>query len=319
VGPFSILRIIRPLDEFLPPEFFDRFVEGALDELSGHVWAVPDQVGNHLALLYNKRLVPDPPTTFDELVEIALRTTRDTDGDGRSDQYGLVLQLEEPYWMVPFLTAYGGWVMDEQARPTLDTPATVKALAFLKKLKDEHEVVPRESDYQLMDTLFKQGKAAMIVNGAWSFREYIDAGIELGIARIPRVEKDGRWAAPMIGSKGYSVNAALDPAKKTLVLELLDHLTSVEVTAKYASELGILPSVAATYEIAEIKNDPVLLASRHQWEVGTRMPVVPEMRVIWDAMRPNMQSVMNGTKTPERAARDMQGEAIQKIAAMKRQ
>ena len=33
------------------------------------------------------------------------------------------------------------------------------------------------------------------------------------------------------------------------------------------------------------------------------MPVVPEMRVIWDAMRPDMQNVMNGVKTPAEAAR----------------
>jgi arabinogalactan oligomer/maltooligosaccharide transport system substrate-binding protein/arabinogalactan oligomer/maltooligosaccharide transport system permease protein len=42
------------------------------------------------------------------------------------------------------------------------------------------------------------------------------------------------------------------------------------------------------------------------------------MRVIWDAIRPNLQAVMNGSKTPEGAAKDMQGEAIQKIQAMKR-
>ena len=55
--------------------------------------------------------------------------------------------------MIPFLTAYGGWVMDAEGRPALDNEATVKALEFFRALRDEHEVIPKEMDYQLMDTL----------------------------------------------------------------------------------------------------------------------------------------------------------------------
>ena len=44
--------------------------------------------------------------------------------------------------------------------------------------------MPRECDYQLMDTLFKEGKAAMIVNGPWSWSDYRKAGIDLGIAPL---------------------------------------------------------------------------------------------------------------------------------------
>ena len=33
------------------------------------------------------------------------------------------------------------------------------------------------------------------------------------------------------------------------------------------------------------------------------MPVVPEMRVIWDAMRPEMQNVMNGVEDARRGRR----------------
>jgi maltose-binding protein MalE len=46
------------------------------------------------------------------------------------------------------------------------------------------------------------------------------------------------------------------------------------------------------------------------------MPVVPEMRAIWDAMRPSFQNVLNGDLTPEEAARTMQQEAEKKIREM---
>ncbi len=316
VGPFSILQIIRPLDEFLPATTWARFLPAALDTLDGHVWALPDQVGNHLNLLYNTELVPSPPETFADLVSVAQAAMKRS--SGRVDVYGLAFEFNEPFWLVPFISAYGGWVMDADRRPTLDSPATVKALTFLRELRDTYEVMPRECDYQLMDTLFKGGKVAMIVNGPWSFRDYQQAGVPFKLARIPRAEPGGPWAAPMIGSKGYSVNVNLPAAKEAVVKELLDHLTSADISSRYGVELGILPSIQAAYDRPEIRGNETLLASLEQWKVGRRMPVVPEMRVIWDAMRPNMQAVMNGSKTPEAAARDMQADAVEKIESMKR-
>ncbi len=315
VGPFSVLKIIRPMDEFLPGEDWGRFLGAALDTLDGHVWSLPDQVGNHLNLLYNTEAVKAPPETFDQWVEIA-KAAMTAQPDGRVDRYGLAFEFNEPFWLVPFLTAYGGWVMDDQNRPTLDTPAMVKALTFVNDLREKYKVVPRECNYQLMDTMFKTGKAAMIVNGPWSFGDYRKAGVPFALARIPRATPGGPWAAPMIGTKGYSVNVNLDKAKEGAIRDLLHYLTSEKVTARFATELAILPSVRAAYDLPGIKNDALLQASLEQWKVGRQMPVVPEMRAIWDAMRPNMQSVMNGSKSPQDAARDMQKDALDKIASM---
>lgn len=43
-----------------------------------------------------------------------------------------------------------------------------------------------------------------------------------------------------------------------------------------------------------------------QIEVGKPMPVVPELRAIWDAMRPAYQAVLGGTIDAEQAAEQMQ-------------
>jgi len=40
--------------------------------------------------------------------------------------------------------------------------------------------------------------------------------------------------------------------------------------------------------------------------------------VIWDAMRPWMELVMNGDKTPAEAAKNMQKAAVEQIANMKK-
>ncbi len=315
VGPFSMLQVVEPLDTFLPAAFWDRFLPAALDTLAGHIWAAPDQVGNHLNLIYNTELVPEPPATFAAWVALAAEQTVQAD-DAAARRYGLAFEFNEPFWFVPFLTAYGGWVMDDDLNPTLDTEACVKALTFIRHLRDEAKVVPRECNYQLMDTLFKEGKAAMIINGPWSFQDYLKAGVPFALARIPRAMEGSPWAAPMIGSKGYSVNASLESGKVEAVKDLLDHLTSPAITARFAKELGVLPSTRAAFEDPELRENDILAASRRQWEVGRRMPVVHEMRAIWDAMRPNMQAVLNGSKTPEEASRDMQKDAVRNIATM---
>ena len=59
----------------------------------GHLYQVADKLGNHLTLVYNKKLVPVPPTTDEELVEIGKELTVDTNGDGKPDRYGLDVEL----------------------------------------------------------------------------------------------------------------------------------------------------------------------------------------------------------------------------------
>lgn len=316
VGPLSLLRLIEPLDQTLPAGFFDRFIPAALDTLNGHIYAAPDQVGNHLVLCYNRALVPEAPATAAEFIAAARRLTRPAAGSTPA-RYGFAMNATEPYWLIPFLTGSGGWVFDAQGNPSLGTPAMAQALQFLKDLKDEHRVMPRESDYQVAETLFKEGQAAMIVNGPWSWSGYRKAGIDLGIAPIFRMP-NGEWARPMAASKGYSINVNVPEAKRGRVIDLLTFLVSAEAQARMATELGVLPSSREAYADSAIVHDPTLLASRAAFDLGRRMPVVPEMRVLWDVMRPGLQNVMNGVRSPADAAQEMQSAALQQIEGMKR-
>jgi maltose-binding protein MalE len=316
VGPLSLLKLIRPLDETLPAGFFDRFVPASLDTLDGHLYAAPDQVGNHLVLCFNRALVPKAPETFDEFLAIARRLTRPGTA-GAPGRYGFVMNLTEPYWLAPFLGGFGGWVMDAERRPTLHSPAMVQALAQARDGKERHKLMPQECDYQVAETLFKEGRAALLVNGPWSWSGYRGAGIHLGVAPIFRLP-NGRWAQPMTASKGYSINVNVKEADLPLVIELLTFLTSPEAQLRSALELGILPSHVEAYRDRSLLGDPVMSASLAAFERGRRMPVVPEMRVLWDVMRPAMQEVMNGTATPEQAARNMQAAAVEQLAAMRR-
>jgi len=77
--------------------------------------------------------------------------------------------------------------MDKNYNPTLDSPAMVKALVFVRDLKTRYRVMPKECDYQQAETLFEEGKAAMIINGPWSCGGYIAARIDIGLTPIPKM------------------------------------------------------------------------------------------------------------------------------------
>ena len=197
-------------------------------------------------------------------------------------------------------------------------PAMVDALRLFKELKFTHKIMPTECGYELADTMFKEGRAAMIINGPWSWEAYRKAGVRIGLARIPIIEQTGLWPAPMVSSKGYSVNRRLSGERLEFVLEILEELTSVANQVDFARSVGTLPSRLAAYDDPDVGSNEILTASLRQVEVGRKMPVVPEMRAIWDVMRPAVQSVWNGSLEPEEAARQMQTEAVEKIAEMKR-
>lgn len=119
-------------------------------------WMVADQVGNHLALAYNRKLLPTVPETWDELLPMLQKLT---DTSGRDKRYGLTWNYTEPFFFIPFLTGEGGWMLRPDGTPTLDTPETVRAIQFVLDLRDKYKVIPGESDYNVAETLFKEGRA----------------------------------------------------------------------------------------------------------------------------------------------------------------
>lgn len=317
IGLLATLDVIRPLEQYFDEDYLGHFHETAKVWYEGHLYQLADKLGNHLALVYNKDLIAEPPETTDELIEIGKKVTVDRTGSGRIDQYGLVWNYTEPFFYVPFLAGFGGWVMDEaQERPTLNTDANVRALNFIQELRDVHRIVPREADYEIADALFKEGRAGMIINGDWSWGGYISAGLNIGVAPIPRVSETGLWASPMVSTKGFSINENIDDDKLTVVLEIIMFLNEPDNHLEATREVKTFPTRIETYDHPVVTEDPILINSKRQIDVGKPMPIVPELRAIWDSMRPHYQMVLNGRKSAEDAARDMQLLAERKIIEM---
>ena len=313
VGVFVTTRTILPLDSIFPEESFARFVPQGIVSWKNERWLVADQIGNHLTLVYNTALVSKPPQTLDELIAIGKELTKDFNGDGKVDQYGLTWNYREPFFFIPFLTAFGGWVMDAEGNPTLDNEQTVRAIQFVLDLRDKHQIIPKEGDYDIADMLFKEKRTGMIINGPWSWAGYHVPNGSM-VAPLPRNSENGLWAEPMISAKGYSVNANLGPTKLPVIREVIEYLTSASVQEEMAIKLATTPVDRSVLESPAIRSNAALQASMQQIEHGRAMPIMPQMRAIWEGMRGPYQLVMNGAITAQEAAKRMQREAEKNIA-----
>ncbi|MBN1154688.1 extracellular solute-binding protein [candidate division KSB1 bacterium] len=309
IGPFVELEIIRPLETLVPDSFLNQFIEEPIEANTwhkDHLYQIADRVGNHLCLVYNKSLIQTPPQTISELKRIGKKLTRDFDGDNRPDQYALAWNYTEPFFAVPFIGGYGGWIIDENNNPTLNTEATIKAAQLIYDLANVDKIIPIECDYEVANALFKDGRSAMIINGPWSWGTYIDNGIDIGITRIPMIDETGIWASPVVSPLGYSINVNTKNRKLEITIELLKFLTSPEVELEFTKAMATIPSRKEAFNDPVVTSNQFVQSSIYQLEVGKLMPVVTELRWIWDAMRPSYQGIFTGRVKPEEAALSMQ-------------
>jgi len=77
-----------------------------------------------------------------------------------------------------------------------------------------------------------------------------------------------------------------------------------------------LPALKSAAQSPEIGKDPLLIVALQQALAGKPMPMVVEMRAIWDAMRPQLTNVLNQKINSDEAARRMQEDAVRKIKEM---
>ncbi len=329
MGTFHAMGIVGDMNPWVSPEMAEEFVDGALTYVPNfknpgqdQLVLLPDRFGNHLALIYNRNFVKEPPATTEEMIALAKENTVDVDKDGRQDRYGLVWNFVEPFFAIPFLTGYEAWVFDDSGKPnpTLDTPESVAAYEFMLALRNEHKVTPKSCDYETADSLFKTGKAAMIINGDWSWTDYLEtAAIDAVIAPLPTMSGTGMHMLTMISPKGYSLNPFISPQAAEDAMQFALFMTSEASQRKFMELVRILPSRKKLLDDPFMLTDPTLQASKAQLDHGQIMPIITEMRAVWDAMKPPYQSLLGGSTTPQKAADAMQANALRGIELIQRE
>ncbi len=182
-------------DEFTFDVFYPRIIELGTHE--GELFTVP-RGWNPFVIYYNRALfgeagLDDLPTswendtwTWDSFLETAQALTTDTDGDGRTDQYGMFF----PYWY-PFLRLGGGDVLsDDQQSSGLESAEALAALQWLADLRLTHHVSPSPAEIEGLggpQDLFTAGRVAMFTAGAWGIGALTRVeGLDWDVGPLPR-------------------------------------------------------------------------------------------------------------------------------------
>jgi multiple sugar transport system substrate-binding protein len=150
---------------------------------------------NVIALFYNKAMfdaakVAYPDGTWDwaKFVEVAHQLTKDTNGDGKTDQWGFYTETSdmENYWS-SLVWQNGGDIIAPDGKTTvLGSDQAVGGIQFLQDLIYKEKVMPEPPLFAETGDAFEQGQAAMEANGSWLVPTLLAAGIQLGIAPLPK-------------------------------------------------------------------------------------------------------------------------------------
>lgn len=170
--PYLVSRaLIVPIENFLPDDAFDpAWFDDALWQpvrYNGKTWAVP-WAAQSLVLVCNGPMfeqagIPAPPATWDEMADCARRLTRDTNADGKIDQWGLQVPDMDLFGFVvlSMVLQKGAAVVSEKgfdmARPEMvESLETVMGLINAPFTRNE-EVSARDWSACAMQILDQQG------------------------------------------------------------------------------------------------------------------------------------------------------------------
>ena len=203
--------------------------------------AVPELMFANKTLLEQSGIdVPGDDWSWDDLYEIASTLTKDTDGDGKTDQFGICGYTWEE-------AAYGNGVSfynEEKQSASFSTFAMVETVEFLRKLSAlaEEEVTER---------MFDEGKVAFMPMNYSDYRSYMPypyrvkkfSGFEwecLPMPKGPEGENVSRVDTLMIGMYSRSNH-------KELAWELMKYLSG---NFDFQKEIAITsPSVSVLQDV----------------------------------------------------------------------
>jgi ABC-type glycerol-3-phosphate transport system substrate-binding protein len=294
-GPqFKLARAgyLYPLDRF--PFDWKDYNENMLREnmtVDGKIYLVPTYTVPHV-LYYNKEIyekagIKEPPKTWDELIAVAKKLTKDTKGEGKIDVWGLGMPASPSHppfvyqSLEPIIWLLGG-KLEEKGRALIDTPEMRKAVQLYVDLVHVHKVMPEAVttwDKEYMAN-FRNEKLAMTLRGA---EEYVPSvaklGDKVGLARVP-VFKPGDRPYTWMEVWGYGMSKRAGETKPEAAWAFLNQFASEETFVLAAEFQKGLPTRKSVANHPIYKSSPEFeFQAKYVVEAGRADPFIEE----WEA------------------------------------
>jgi arabinogalactan oligomer/maltooligosaccharide transport system substrate-binding protein len=139
------------------------------------------------------------------------------------------------------------------------------------------------------------------MNGPWAFQGMKDAGIDIGVAPLPKLP-NGEYPKTFIGVKGWHVSAYSE--HKEWATKLVEWLTNEENAKIRYEKTAEIPPVKSLMEDPIIADNEGAHAVAVQSERGVPMPNIPEMGQVWGPMADALQLIVTGKQEPKAALDD---------------
>jgi len=305
VGPFlEKSRTLHAVDFY--PEALEAF------QWNGQTWCVPQNISS-LVVYYNRTLfdqagVPYPTAgwTWNDFLQAARALTRDLDGDGQTDQYGVGVS-PELMRLAPFIWQNGGELVDDPAHPArlaLDSPAALAAFQWFVDLQVREHVVPDAAAEQAEESenRFMNGRLGMFFNSRRGVPTYRTvAGLDWDVAPLPQ----GVQAAGILHSDAYCLAAR--SRDKESAWALIEFANSVEGQTLMAGTGRTVPSLRQVAESpAFLDPDQAPASSRvflDALPLLRRVPLLPEWPRIEETASREIELAFYGQASVPEAAR----------------
>ena len=296
-GELASADLIKSLDGLVSEEALGQYVPSAVDALTfdEQLFGLPESIET-VALYYNTDLVPTPPASTAELVQMSGEIAAADSGN-----YGFAL-YSNFYHPAGYLFGWGGQIFTEENTSAFNTPETISFLSWLSDLAAQPGITFQNDDAAI-SSLFKEGKAGMVINGPWAVADYQSAlgADKVGVAALPVISENGDAPAkPFLGVKQIMVNSNADDDQAALAVKFAEFFTGAEVGKILADSAGHLPANTGV----DVSENPIASAFVAQAASSTAMPTVPEMGQVWTPAQDMIGKALDGSAAPEQAAAD---------------
>lgn len=248
--------------------------------------------GLSYGLFYNKAMfeeagIESPPKTWDEFVSTAKRLTKDTDGDGQTDQWGVAVEgasiTENAHWAFILGWQHGGSLFDGN-EPTFDSPEIVRAVKqYVDFIGEDQIAAPRMAEFSdgtQSPTAFANGEAAMIVYQKNAENNIKSAGMkedEYGVAEVPVLDPLPSGGEPVMSHvAGINIAVFKNAANKEGALKFVNFMTGKDEQVQLNQDFNSLPVTREAAEDSAFGDEKVSTFQEILADHAEPMPLVPE-------------------------------------------
>lgn len=316
-GQLVELGAIRPLENFLQNSALKEQVDPALFEsmeLEQHVWSVPFGT-NNVGIFYRPSLFEEAgisqlPSTWEELRQVAQALTRDTDGDGRIDQHGILLPLGKGEWNVfmwlPFLWSSGA-ELSGTAAESLDivSSGAIAALQFWRDLVEDGSAILSQPERGYELDAFLAGKVAMQLTGPWTLGQLQATEVDFGVMPIPAQERQ----ATATGGENLFIFKTT-PEHEQAAFTFAEYVLSEDFQTQWAIATGYLPVNLQSRQSDQyqkfIAEQPVVNVFLEQTKYGRSRPIFPSYNRLSESLGRAIEATLLGKSSPKAALQTAQ-------------